>query len=267
MKLIKTKIQNGMRLWYRSDDKFVGQRIALKKYEEYESVLILRNVNKNSVAVDVGANIGYYTLLLAKICKKVYAFEPDKMCFEILLKNIKENNLDNVVAINKAVSDEAGEADFVVDEENLGNSKIDVRSQISDIRKVETISLDNLLIKEKIDLIKIDTQGWEPKVILGAKRIIKKYKPIIFMEYSPQSYKENNLDSKGMINFLKQIYKNIFTIDYWFYCYKKGINIDLKTGYADLVMGIKSNIFEQYKNLAWKKVIKKILSYNELWRK
>ena len=265
MKLIKTKIQNGLVMWYRSDDKFIGQRIALKKYEEYESELILRNINKNSVAVDVGANIGYYTLLLAKICKKVYAFEPDKMCFEILLKNIKENNLDNVVAINKAVSDEAGEVDFVVDEENLGNHKI-VTSNMKQVTRINTIKLDDEIM-EKIDLIKIDTQGWEPKVILGAKRIIKKYKPIIFMEYSPQSYKENNLDSKGMINFLKQIYKNIFTIDYWFYCYKKGINIDLKTGYADLVMGIKSDIFEQYKNLAWKKVIKKILSYNELWRK
>ncbi len=257
-------------MWYRSDDKFIGQRIALKKYEEYESELILRNINKNSVAVDVGANIGYYTLLLAKICKKVYAFEPDKNCFEILVKNIKENKLINVVAMNKAVSDGEGKVKFIVDKENLGNSRI--KSQRDCFAKprndvfIETIKIDEI-IKEKVDLIKIDTQGWEPKVILGAKRIIKKYKPIIFMEYSPQSYKENNLDSKGMINFLKQIYKNIFTIDYWFYCYKKGINIDLKTGYADLVMGIKSNIFEQYKNLAWKKVIKKILSYNELWRK
>jgi FkbM family methyltransferase len=267
MKLIKTKLQNGMVLWYRSDDKFVGQRIALEKYEEYESKLILRNVNKNSVAVDVGANIGYYTLLLAKICKKVYAFEPDKNCFEILVKNIKENKLNNVVAMNKAVSDKEGKEYFMVDKENLGNSRIDVRCQMSDVRKIETISLNSLFKNIKIDLIKIDTQGWEPKVVKGAKRIIKKYRPILFLEYSPKSYVENNLDGKTMINFLRQIYKNIFTIDYWFYYYKKGIKIDTKTDYADLVMGIKHNIFFQYKNLAWKKIIKKILSYNELWRK
>lgn len=252
-------------MWYRNDDKFVGQRIALQKYEEYESMLIQRKVNKNSVAVDVGANIGYYTLLLAKVCKKVYAFEPDKTCFEILLKNIKENKLENVVAVNMAVSDKVEAVGFIHNEENFGDHKIQTPQSSGQLpltgepNTISTDSLDNILKNEKqIDLIKIDTQGWEPKVIMGAKKIIKKYKPILFLEYSPQSYQENNLDGKGMINFLKQIYKNIWSIDYWFYCYKKGIKVDSKTGYADLMMGIKHNIFEQYRDLQWKKVIKKI---------
>ena len=252
-------------MWYRSDDKFVGQRIALRKYEEYESLLIQRQINKNSVVVDVGANIGYYTLLLAKVCKKVYAFEPDKTCFEILQKNIEENNLDNVVAVNMAVSDKIGEENFVVDKDNLGNSRIQSPSATpyppltrGNKTIISTVCLDKFIKYEKVNLIKIDTQGWEPKVILGAKKLIKKYKPILFLEYSLQSYQENNLDGKGMINFLKQIYKNIWSIDYWFYCYKKGIKVDSKTGYADLVMRINHNVFEQYRDLQWKKVIKKL---------
>lgn len=266
MKLIKAKLQNGMGFWYRSDDKFVGQRIALGKYEEYESELMLRSLRRaqgTSTAVDVGANIGYYTLLLAKVCKKVYAFEPDKECFEILKKNIEENKLKNVTLINKAVSDKKGKVNFVVDKNNFGNSRIKSQRDCHVAKPprndvlIGTVKLDDE-VKERVDLIKIDTQGWEPKVIAGAKRIIKKYRPIMFMEYSPTSYEENNLDYKTMLNFLRQIYKNIFTIDYWFYCYKEGIKVDLTTGYTDLVMGIKSNIFLQYKYLAWKKVIKKI---------
>ena len=282
MKLIKTKLQNGFTMWYRDDDKFVGQRIALGKYEEYESQLILRQAQDKFVAVDIGANIGYYTLLLAKVCKTVYAFEPDKTCFEILLKNIAENKLKNVVVVNKAVSDKEEELNFVHSENNLGDHRIQSpsatpyppltlqrRAGKRDLKTIRTISLDKWWRQTRlrqetssrrgqIDLIKIDTQGWEPKVILGAKKIIKKYKPILFLEYSPQSYTENNLDGKGMLNFLKQIYGNIWSIDYWFYCYKKGIFVDGNTGYADLIMGIKHNIFEQYRNLQWKKVIKKI---------
>jgi len=262
VKLIKTKIQNGLVMWYREDDKFVGQRIALRKYEEYESILILKNVNKNSVVVDIGANIGYYTLLLAKVCKRVYTIEPDKECFEILKKNILENNLKNVVLINKAVSDRKEKLNFIVDKENLGNSRI--KSQRDSLIKEQTHGsvptgldvvlcdrLDNILKKERVDLIKIDTQGWEPKVILGARRVIKKYKPILFLEF--------NGDYK-MIKFLKKYYKNIFTIDYWFYILKKGIKIDEKIGYADLFSTNKNMVWwERYKNLQWKKGIKCII--------
>lgn len=247
MKLIKTKLQNGLEFWYRSDDKYIGTRIALQKYEEYESLLILKQIKKNFVVVDVGANIGYYTLLLAKICKKVYAIEPDKMCFEILLKNIKENNLKNVVAINKAVSDKSGKEKFIVDSENLGNSRLGIGNET-----VETIKLDDL-IKEKIDLIKIDVQGHEPLVIAGTKSIIAKYSPILFMEF--------NGDYK-IIKFLQKFYKNIFTIDYWFYVLSKGIIIDKKTGYADLLVTNNNiNFWERYNKLQWKKAVKSILRY------
>ena len=256
MKLILTKLQNGMDFWYRDDDKYIGQRIALQKYEEYESLLILRNVNINSIAIDIGANIGYYTLLLAKICKKVYAIEPDKMCFEILKKNVEENKLKNVILINKAVSDKKEKVEFFVDSENYGNGRIKIQRDCFGLPRNDVVlcdSLDNILIKEKIDLIKIDVQGWEAKVIMGAKKIIKKYKPIMFLEF--------NGDFK-MISFLKKYYKNIFTIDYWFYVLRRGIKVDIKTGYADLFLTNKNiNLWERYKSLQWKKVLKAILKH------
>lgn len=257
MRLNETKLQNGLTLWYRSNDKYIGQRIALRKYEEYESELILRQVNKNSVVVDIGANIGYYTLLLAKICKKVYAIEPDKKCFEILKKNIEENNLKNVVTIYRAVSDRKEKRALITDNRNFGNSRIQSPSASPyppltrgrDI--VLTVSLDKLLKNEKrIDLIKIDVQGWEGKVIDGAKKIIKKHSPVLFLEF--------NGDFK-MIKFLKKYYKNIFTIDYWFYILRLGILIDKKTGYVDLLVTNKNiGWWERCKNWQWRKVIKRV---------
>lgn len=268
MKLIKTKLQNGLTLWYRSDDRYIGQRIALRKYEEYESELIVRQALRQAsakggqagfVAVDVGANIGYYTLLLAKVCKRVYAIEPDKNCFSILKKNVEENNLKNVLLINKAVSDKKGEVDFIHNQENFGDSRLQSPSATpyppltrGNNTIISTISLDELLNKEnRINLIKIDVQGHEPQVIAGAKKIIKKYSPILFLEF--------NGDFK-MIKFLKKYYKNIFSIDYWFYILRLGIKIDKKMGYADLLVTNKNMSFwERYSSLQWKKVIKKII--------
>jgi len=258
MKLIKTKLQNGMGFWYRSDDKFIGKRIALQKYEEYESILILKYINKNSVVVDVGANIGYYTLLLAKICKKVYAFEPDKECFEILVKNIKENKLTNVVLFNMAVSDKKEKVIFFHNNINFGDNRIQSPSAspypplTRGKNTVLSVNLDEFLKNEKqIDLIKIDVQGYEEKVINGAKNLIKKYSPVLFYEYNG-----------GDLKFLRQQYKYIFLIDYWYYFLRRGIDVDKKTGYADLLMTNKKiKLWEQYKNIEIKKVIKAIINY------
>ena len=262
MKLAKTKL-NGLKFWYRTDDKFVGQRIALGKYEEYETLLMLSQVNNNSVVVDVGANIGYYTLLLAQKCKKVYAIEPEKECFEILRKNIVDNKLKNVVLINLAASDKRGKKELFVDKNNLGNNRLvnDKRKTINDkCLRVNTLRLGDILINEqKIDLIKIDTQGWEPAVIDGAKKIIGRDRPTLFLEYSPSEYKDN-----GMIEYLKTIYKNIWSIDYWFYRCRKGIRVDKKTGYVDLWLKNKTDLndwVDCFRYLKIKKVLKAIINY------
>ena len=106
MKLLKSKIFEKYVFNYLPDDKYVGQRIALEKYEPYETELILKQVKSGDIIVDVGANIGYYTVLFAdKVGKKgkIIAIEPDPINFEILQKNIKENKLFNVVAVQAAV--------------------------------------------------------------------------------------------------------------------------------------------------------------------
>jgi len=256
MKLKKIKLE-GLDFWYRANDKYIGQRIALQKYERYETALMLGQLNINSVVVDVGANIGYYTILMAKKCKKVYAIEPDKECFDILKKNVEENNLKNVVLINKAASDKREKKYLVRDEENLGNSRIsETRNEKLDTG-VLTETLDNLLINEQyISLIKVDTQGWEPEVISGTKKIIKRDQPTIFLEYTPGEYRDNK-----MINFLKKNYKNIWSINDFAsvpWPIYKGVKV-YGVGYCDLFLKKKMKLkdyFIMIKNINYKKWIK-----------
>ncbi len=133
MKLKKCRIFGKHKFFYLENDRYIGQRVALGKYEPYETQLILRQTKIGDTVVDVGANIGYYTLLLAnKVGKtgKVYAFEPDKINFEILAKNVKENNLENVVMINAAVGKKEGKLKLHRSEENFGDHKLLLKNSI-----------------------------------------------------------------------------------------------------------------------------------------
>ena len=257
-----------MDFWYRADDKYIGQRIALKKYEKYETALFLSQLSSESVVVDVGANIGYYTMLAAKVVKKVYAIEPDKKCFEILKKNVRENNLKNVVLINKAASDKREKKYLIRDEENLGNSRIkptpnpslDKEGNTNNKNIIYADTLDNILVNEQIiSLIKIDTQGWEPEVILGAKKVIKKHRPIMFLEYTPSEYKD-----RKMINFLKKNYQNIWSINDFAevpWPIFKGVKTSGKSGYTDLFLKNKMELKDyltMIKNVNYKKWIRNV---------
>ena len=270
MKLKKVKIFGKYIFYYLDSDKYIGQRLALEKYEPYETELILRQTKVGNTIIDVGANIGYYTVLLAdKVGNtgKIYAFEPDKINFEILKKNVEANNLKNVEIINAAVGSKAGKLKLHKSKENLGDHKL--YGNDKEIEEVKIVKLDDFLKNKKIDLMKVDTQGWEPEVIEGAKKIISKNKPIMFLEYSPASYKVAKLDGQKMMRNLRKIYKNIWWIDEWLYIYKnlKQKEIDKicatnKTGYADLWMkkevGLSDKI-GQIRNLKIKKLIKKSL--------
>ncbi|MFA6361484.1 MAG: FkbM family methyltransferase [Candidatus Shapirobacteria bacterium] len=296
MKLEKAKIFGKYNFYYLPDDKYVGQRIALEKYEPYETELILRQVKSGDIIVDVGANIGYYTILLAdKVGKsgKVYAFEPDSTNFEILEKNIKANNLENVVVIKTAVGSKNETKTLYKSVENLGDHKLfndqflisnvetiqnpPVGKPTSSLKKggslktetVKIIKLDDYLKNIKIDLMKIDTQGWEPEVFVGAKKTIERDLPIIFFEYSPASYKLAKLSEMEMMSWLKKLYKKFWWIDEWLYIYKclEKEKIDKicstnKTGYADLWVKKEMNFGDYlngFRDLKIKKWIKKIV--------
>jgi predicted O-methyltransferase YrrM len=82
----------------------VARDIYLKgAWEPFESALVRRLVRKEDIAVDLGANIGYYTLMIASCARKVYAFEPEPESFALLSKNVALNGGRNVVLVRKEV--------------------------------------------------------------------------------------------------------------------------------------------------------------------
>lgn len=151
------------------------------RYEIGTTRFIKKNLH-GGVAFDVGANIGYYSRLMARYADHVYAFEPDPDNFKILEQNCKRH--PNITPLNMAVSDRVGTADFFkVVHSAMRHSLIDEGNtkRIS----VSCTSLD-AFIKDRgisgVSLIKIDVEGAEPLVFAGMRELLGREHPVVIYE-------------------------------------------------------------------------------------
>ncbi len=181
-----------------------------ESFEDVESEIIRKNVKEGDVVLDIGANIGYYSLLFAKLVGKkgkVYAFEPEPSNFALLIKNINANGYNNIVPINKAVSDKDGKVKLYLEKENFGAHKIynDSNEKKNSI-EVDSVRLDSFFQNKnkKIDFIKMDIEGAEIKAIKGMQNIIMANKNLkIILEFSPALLKKCGYKPEELFEILK----------------------------------------------------------------
>jgi len=176
-----------------------GLKIIAKKEEFYSFKEILfandygiQNIRNNSLIVDIGANIGIFSLLVAHKFKnvKVYAFEPDPKAFSRLSKNILINQQQNSVrAFNLAIGAKKEFRDFYVNKTTtVGNSFYieNIASNQSGLIKVEVITLKDVFKMNNIakcDFLKIDCEGAEYEIILSADSDVFSKIETIVLEY------------------------------------------------------------------------------------
>jgi FkbM family methyltransferase len=183
----------GYKLYLNPNDSLCGA-MASGVYERFEVNLFRRVVKEGDVVVDVGAHIGYYTLLAAALTGKngkVYAFEPEPLSFSILTRNVKENNLnDRVILVKKAVSDEAAKTKLFPLNKHLRSHGVTLPS--GKAVNVETTTLDKFFKDKnwKVDVVKIDVDRAESLVFSGMKKIVEQNRNLkVFMEFSPAKLK------------------------------------------------------------------------------
>lgn len=143
-------------------------------YEPDETELVKQHVRPGSVAVDAGANVGYYTLLLARLVGpegKVYAFEPHPANFETLRRNVEANGYRNVVLLNKALADRPGTLRLHLGPDAGSHSLVPTRSRAS--IEVEATSLDAALGPgARVDFLKMDVEGAEGRALRGMAGVL-----------------------------------------------------------------------------------------------
>lgn len=176
----------------------VVRQIAKHGWKSFETPLpeiLARSIKSNTTVLDIGANTGYYAVLAAAKNNsiKVHAFEPFPGAADILERNLAANSFTkgNVILSKIAISSSSGHQELYlpIDDHGLVETSASLnkefRKEHSEIIEVTTSTLDNY-IKENaitdVDLIKIDVEGLEHEVLMGAQETLKTHRPKIFLE-------------------------------------------------------------------------------------
>jgi len=190
-----------------TDDDDVATRTYYCDYHEPKIFSFLdRYLKDGMVYVDVGANIGVYTLFAAKhvgITGKVLAFEPQPKTFSRLIENIKLSKLANIIAEQVAVGEKEGELEIVIDEDYSSISYTKhIDSKISAKNVCRMITLDTYFEAHQInsiDYLKIDVEGFESYVLRGAEQILKTKIPAIIQLELIERFQNRSGSSTKMI--------------------------------------------------------------------
>ncbi|MBN2106678.1 MAG: FkbM family methyltransferase [Deltaproteobacteria bacterium] len=197
-------------LFWLNPGKYLDREIIERGvFEKSSTELVKKIVKKGDVILDVGANIGYYSVILSKLAGpqgKVYAFEPTLHYRRELQENLRENHITNCEILNYGLSDKRQELLI-----NIGDSSAtihwvaDTAPVKTELIKLETLDAFCELKKiSRIDFIKIDIDGHEPHFLQGAWRSLERYNPLILLEVNHENYLQANVTAWDFYTLLKE---------------------------------------------------------------
>ncbi len=177
-------------------------------YEEFETGLFQKEIKKGDVILDIGANIGYFTLIFANLVGetgKVYAFEPDSTNFSILEKNIKLNGYNNIILINKAVSDNTGKLKLFLSDDSNGDHRTYDSNDGRELIEIDSVSIDDYFstLNKKVNFIKMDIQGAEYFAIKGMVDVLNSNEKIkMLTEFWPVGFQRSGVKTKDYLDIM-----------------------------------------------------------------
>jgi len=192
-------------------DQFILPCLMKHKVWEEQTIDKCKTIlNKDSVVVEVGSHVGTHTIPISRMVSRVYAFELQRLIFQVLNANIVMNQRFNIMTFWEGVSNEESikhidEIDWSAYEKfklNTGNMKIELLERPEGLLTPITVLDKKLYDLDRLDLLKLDVEGHEIKVLQGAKNLIEKFKPHILSEFG-----DDNLDT------IKEFLNNHYTFE------------------------------------------------------
>ena len=212
--MVEAPLHNGMTLYGPISDLFVTHTIRRKgQWEPHEEAVLRRIVRPGMRALDIGANIGYFTAVLSEVVGPqghVWAVEAAPRLAECLKKSIEKNNWKNVTLLTVAASTGSAELMIGYSFTNFGGSTVFVNppGRISDPLWEDPVSArrldDTLPEATRLDFIKMDIEGHEGHALAGMERILKEGKPTILFEYTPAALEQGPLPPGKLFAWLEQ---------------------------------------------------------------
>jgi FkbM family methyltransferase len=184
-------------------------------YETPASKILEKELKDARLFIDVGAHVGYYTLLASKMAKEIISIEPNPFNYKLLKFNLRINKINNVYALNIAASNYNGETGIFIPKLKgkiaTDQSKLD--NNISKI-KIRVVKLDDLLLKigKNPDVIKIDVEGSEMQVLEGLQETLRKGVKCLMIEVHSEENKAK------AISFLKTLGYKVTQVSKFLIC-------------------------------------------------
>jgi FkbM family methyltransferase len=195
----------------------------LWKYRIWEPCVtsyMLSTIRPGQNVVDVGAHIGYFTIIMSLLVGKggrVFAFEPEPCNFDLLRTNLTLNGVHNVTVESKAISDRAGRAGLHLSGDNTGDHRLYGSRLERKVHAVDTVALDDYFenMGEPVHFVKIDAQGLEPKILDGMGSVIARNRRrlIILMEFSPGLLRCAGHDLADVLRRLESLEATVFWLN------------------------------------------------------
>ena len=213
------KIEEGEIILNKSDVTISGA-LALGAFEKVEIDIFRKTIHSGMNIVDMGANIGYYTIVAARRVGskgKVFAFEPEETNVSFLRKNIEHNHLTNTIVEQKALSNSTGKQTLFLTKNNKGTHSLVNNRNTKNKTTVEIDTLDNALKKYDspiIDIIKMDIEGAEVLALEGMRETISRNPHlIIFSEFYPKAISRFGRSPKSFLETFQNLGFTLFIID------------------------------------------------------
>lgn len=190
-------------LYFPADDDVMAKMIEQNGFwEKPEIQWLQKQVKPGSLCLNVGANVGYFSALMAKLSGpsgKVIAIEPNPSFVPYLQKNFLERAHCDVELFSFAAGSTTARGTLFLNEKNFGDNRMYDPRRSNDGGsylehgfsaepqrvEVDVVKLDDLFENENFDVVLIDTQGWDHEVIRGMKRILRRTRPKILLEFVP----------------------------------------------------------------------------------
>jgi FkbM family methyltransferase len=200
----------GLKIYLDPEDRAIGAFLGTNaNYESDVTELIRRRLLPGDCFVDVGASFGYFTALASSVVGpsgRVIAIEPGPQNQTLLLLNARLNGLPSAEIHQTAVSDGVGLVKYGRSGSNGTITEFDGdASHIGSYELVRSTTLDCILKGDRVDMMKIDVEGAEGRVLRGARDTLRDQKPILVFEFSPPSLRiRSGISGEELLRMLDQ---------------------------------------------------------------
>ena len=212
----------GRTLWVDLHDRTLGRYFfVFQDYEPFEATLLERAAGPGATVVDIGANVGFYTVLLASRVGpggRVIAIEPDPTNASLLRRSAAANDLGNVTFLEAAVLDRAGTIDLYRSKTNFGDHRVFDGAESDGAGRekvtVPAVVLDEYLERERVQptLVKMDIQGAEVTAFPGMIRTLSDPRVVLFCEFWPQGLRLAGSNAGAFLDSLHRAGLTLFEI-------------------------------------------------------